>query len=918
MRASPYVCLALALAAPASAQDVSIPHQKFVLENGLEVVIHEDHSDPVVAVYVYYHVGSGRELPGRSGFAHLFEHLMFQGSENVGDDQHFKLVQEAGGTLNGTTNTDRTNYFETMPANQLELALWLEADRMGFLLPAITQEKLDNQREVVKNERRQNTENRPYGLVRETVARNLYPADHPYSWTTIGSMEDLNRATLEDVKNFFQRWYGPNNATLAIGGDVDTAAALALVKKYFGPIPRGPEVEQPKPRSAQLEHTKRVILEDRVKLPQLTYTWPTVEADHADEAALNLLASVLAGRKSAVLDRALTMEEQLASSVRCFHRSSEMAGTISITLRPQPGVSLDVLETRLGELLAGLAAEGVGNEVLERLKTVREVGVIRRLETVSGRTSRMADSNTYRGQADTVAWDLERHAAVTSADVVRVLREHVLDRPAVVVSVVPEGELQLVASGRNAEQSAREASFDRSLQPGPAPRKELRMPAVWHGTFANGVSVVGTRYDELPLTSFSLAVPAGRLMEDMSTLGLASMTADMLDEGTQRLTGTELRDELDALGATLFIRSGDDEITFGMNVLNKHLAAAVALLEEVLIEPRFAPDDFARRKQDRLTDLEVRPDNIRSIASDAWDALMYGTSSVAGMPDIGTPETIERMTVENVAAFWQRHGKPVGARLTFVGALDGAGVAALFDSLTARWKAPGAEAVPAAYAEVTMRFPAETRIYLVDKPGAAQSEIRIGHPGVSELDPDSYPLEILNYILGGSFSSRINLNLREDKGYTYGARSRFSGGLRPGPFTASSGVRTDVTAESVTELMKEIEGILDGVTEEELAFTRSALVQAMDRRFESTRSLQRHIGQISRYGYPDDYLSERLAILESLGQEGMKTLANEHLHPERMAILVVGDKERILEKLQALPYGEVIELDTEGRPLPGN
>jgi zinc protease len=915
MRAILLLTCALFAAVPAFAQELSIPHKKVELANGLDVIVHEDHSDPIVAVYVFYHVGSGREVPGRSGFAHLFEHLMFQGSANVGDDQHFKLIQEAGGTLNGTTNTDRTNYFETLPANQLELALWLEADRMGFLAPAITQEKLDNQREVVKNERRQNYENRPYGLEGETVVRNLYPPDHPYSWTTIGSMDDLNAASLEDVTGFLRRWYGPNNATLAIGGDVDTDEVLALVERYFGPIPRGPEVAKPAPRPANLASEKRIVLQDRVQLPQLSITWPTVAADHADEAALDLLARLLSSSKSAVLDKALTMDAQLASSVSAFHSAAELAGVFTITLRPQPGVTLDELEERADGLIAGVARDGVAPAVLERLKTVREASVVRGLETVGSRTSSLARDNTFRGQPDCVARDLARYRAVSADDVLRVLKAYVIDKPAVIVSVVPEGKPELCASGRTGAQRTAEAGLDRHAQPAPAAARPFRAPEVWRSTLANGTEVLGTRYDELPLTNVELHVPAGRLQEDPAHLGLASLTADLLDEGTRRLTSTELDDAFDALGANFSVSARDDDLVLALNVLDAHLDEAVALLEEVLLEPRLDQRDFERLKKERLTNIGVRADNIRSITGDAWNALMFGRESVQGLPSVGTAETVGRLTVADASGFWKEHATPHGSRLIYVGARDAAGVAKLFGTLAGRWREGKAVAASAPRPAPTPAA-AGRRVYLVDKPGAAQSEIRIGHPSVSALDPAFDKLEVLNYVLGGGFSSRINLNLREDKGYTYGARSGFAGDLRPGPFTASAGVHTAVTAPSVTEFLKELERIRSGVTAEELAFARSAMLQGMDRRFESTRALATYLDELGRYDRADDFLVQRRAMIETIGADELARLAAEYLHPERMTILVVGDKQKILPDLQALNLGEIVELDASGRPLP--
>ena len=913
------LCLPLfaSSAAPTAAQEVSIPYTKHVLENGLEVILHEDHSDPVVGVYVYYHVGSGREQPGKSGFAHLFEHMMFQGSQNVGDDQHFKLIQEAGGTLNGTTNTDRTNYFETLPSNQLELALWLEADRMGFLLPAMTQEKLDNQREVVKNERRQNYENRPYGLTSEVLARSLYPPEHPYSWTTIGSMDDLSAASLEDVADFFRRYYGPNNATLAIGGDIDPEVALAMVEKYFGAIPRGPEVADPEPRPVTLAHTKRVVIEDKVQVPELTLTWPTVEIGHADEAALDLLARLLAGSKSSILDQALTIDERLASQVSAFHGSRELAGTLSISLRPHPGISLTQLENRVRELIRRMAEEGVDGEALKRQQTRFEAFSIRRLETVGSRTSRLASDNTFFDDPGHVTKALQALLAVQPADVERALETYVSGKHSVVLSCVPEGQIDTAASGRTPAQLAEETQLDRTQKPAPAPEPGLRLPSVWHAELANGVAVIGTPYDELPLCSFTISVPAGHLRESMETLGLSSMVADLLDEGAGERDATELEDEIDGLGASLFVRSGDEEISITASMLERNAEAVVAIVADILLEPRFDEADLERLRAERLTQLESRADSIRAIAGDAWNAITYGSETLSGAPASGTPQTIAQLDVASVRSFWESFGTPVGARLSYVGPRDAEGVQQLFSDLAARWNARenGAEIVEASFSEPAPRFVEQTTIFLVDKAGAAQSEIRIGHPSVATPDPSWWPLQILNYGLGGSFSSRINMNLREDKGYTYGARSSFRGGKYPSPFVASAAVRTDVTAASVAEFLKELEGILQGPTEEEIAFTKSAMRQATARQFESTRGLMGYLDPIVEYGLPDDYLAGRMQQVDQANQQQLTELAKQSIDPSRLAILVVGDAALVREPLKELGVGSLVELDQQGRPI---
>jgi len=908
------LALVLTMNSSSNAQDLDVPFTKHVLDNGLEVVIHEDHSDPVVAVYIIFHVGSGREETGRSGFAHLFEHMLFQGSANVGDDAHFKIISEAGGTLNGTTNRDRTLYFETLPSNQLETAMWLEADRMGFLLPAMTQEKLDNQIEVVKNERRQNYENVPYRQSETALIKALYPAGHPYSWTTIGSHEDLSAAAMQDVHNFFRRWYGPNNATLAVGGDVDPEQVLALAEKYFGTIPRGPEVERPEAWEAELKETVRLVEEDKIKLPQLTMVWPTAVRDTKDEAALGMLASILSANKAAILDKALTIDETLVTRVSAYQSRDELSGEFRITVRSAPGVSLDTLELKIDELLHQLARDGVDRDQLRRMQNRYEANEINRLETVSSRTSALCDANAFLGDPGRMDERLKRALDVNTHKVESVLKKYILDKPKVIVSVVPEGALHMAASGRTPEQMTVEDTFDRGQQPAPGPVANFRPPEVWHDTLANGVEVTGTRYTELPLISLQLAVSAGHLREDMDQLGLASLTASLMNEGTTSLDTIELQNKLDELGASLRVYSSGDEIGISLRTLKRHLPAASELLTDIVQNPRFAEDDFARIKEQRIASLETRGDSIRTIAGNAWNQLMYAEGEVAGMPSAGTLDTVPNLTVEDVRAFHQRHVVPGGARLSVVGDVDPTELRTLFAGLSSSWQGTALEPIP------TERRPqiASTQVYLVDKPGAAQSEIRIGHPTVAATHPDDYPISVMNYSLGGTFSSRINMNLREDKGYTYGARSRFGTGMRTGTFTASSGVRTDVTKESVVEFMKELRTIHDGFTEDEVAYTKDALVQAMNRQYESVGALSGLVNSIGRYGRPDDFLVQRLSFLDTVGKSQLDQLAKTYVDPDKMIILVVGDAEIVREGLAELGFGEPIELDIDGNLLNDN
>ncbi len=899
-----------------------VPYRKHVLPNGLELILHEDHSDPVVAVYVYYHVGSAREERGRSGFAHLFEHMLFQGSEHVSDNGHFKLIQEAGGSLNGTTNQDRTNYFETLPAKELELALWLESDRMGFLLPAMTQEKLDNQREVVKNERRQSYENRPYGLVHEAILCELYPPEHPYSWPTIGSMKDLESATLEDVAGFFRRFYGPNNATLAIGGDIDPEATLALVDKYFGSLPRGPDVPRAAPRPAPLAHEKRVVLEDRVQLPQLTLTWPTVEAGHADEAALDLLADVLSANRCSILDRVLLVEEELASVVLVGHGAGELAGDLTVTLRPRPHVSLDQLERRVDELLARMHAGGpggIGDERLTRLKARREGLFVRSLETSAGRTDRLAHDNCFFGDPGRARKELEHLRAVRADDVLRVAKRYICEKPRVVVSVVPQGQLHLAAQGgvaadRDDPGGAGDAAaaLDRSERPGSGRERALSELEFWQTRFMSGVSVIGTPFTKVPLVRFSLAVPAGRLFEEQHQVGLAELTARMLEEGSGDLSGPELDDALDGLGADLSIDATDEEIVLRLGVLAQNTERAADILSTLVLSPRFSERDFERVRRQLLVDIDTRSDNIGSVASDVFRRVVFG-EGVAGAPPLGTRETVSSLSADDVRAFWRAHSRPTAARLCYVGPAGPVEVAELFARLDRSWSAgpaaqPDAAALPASVER------AEPRVFLVDKPGAKQSELRIGHLGVARSHADFQPLTALNFALGGGFTSRINLNLREDKGYTYGARSLLRGNRFIGDFVVATAVHTEVTASAVSEVLKELEKIRSGVSEEETEFVRRSLSQALYQAYESVRAKLLLLEDVSLYG-TRELPSQRLSRLRSMRAVDLSGLALKHLRSRDLVILVVGDKEKIIESLRGFSLSEVVELDLAGREL---
>ncbi|AKD04427.1 pitrilysin family protein [Pontibacter korlensis] len=909
--------------------ELVIPYTKYKLPNGLTLIVHEDHSDPVVHVDVTYHVGSAREEVGKSGFAHFFEHMMFQGSDNVADEEHFKIVSESGGTLNGTTNRDRTNYFETLPSNQLETALWLEADRMGFLLDAVTQPKFEVQRETVKNERGQNYDNRPYGLVYEMTSKNLYPYGHPYSWTTIGYIEDLNRVNVNDLKNFFLRWYGPNNATLTVGGDVKPAEVVKLVEKYFGSIPAGPAVQDMTPQVAQLDKDRYVSYEDNIRFPMLRMTYPVPESGHKDEPALDVLAEILGQGKTSIFYKNF-VKEQKAMQASVYNSTSELAGEFSITVMAYPNTPLAQSEELARQSIAEFEKRGINDEDLQRFKAQAESSLINRMASVSGKVSQLAYYETFRNNANYIQEELKRIQSVTKEDVQRVYTQYIKGKPAVILSVVPKGKSELLAKADNytvskdgytAEADAYSGlkytkavdTFDRSKRPGAGENPIVHVPDYYTGKFKNGLKLIGTNTNEIPTVTLQLSIKGGHRLEanTPAKAGVASLTAGMLNEDTQNYTSEQFSNELDKLGSSIRIGSGNSETYVIVQSLKKNLDKTLALLEERLFRPKFASEDFERLKKQQLEAIANQATQPTAIANNVYSKLLYGDGHIMAVPSSGTTETVENITLEDVKKFYNDYYSPSVAQMVVVGDISEKELMGKLSFLK-KWKKKNVK-LPA-----DMKAPAidKTRIYLVDKPDAAQSEIRIGYVAMPfDATGDYYKANLMNYNLGGAFNSRINLNLREDKGYTYGARSYFSGSEYAGPFTASAGVRADATAESVTEFMKELTNFQkNGVTTEELKFMKSSIGQADARQYETPYQKAGFLGRILEYDLSKDYVKEQTEILNNITEQEIDALAAKNLPVNNMHIVVVGDKKTVLPKLQALNY-EIVELDTDGNPI---
>ena len=907
-----------------------IPFSKYLLPNGMQVILHEDHSDPLVHVDVTYHVGSAREEIGRSGFAHFFEHMMFQGSDHVADEQHFKLVTEAGGTLNGTTNSDRTNYFETVPNNQLETALWLESDRMGFLLDAVTQKKFEVQRATVKNERGQNYDNRPYGLVNEKIARALYPYGHPYSWSTIGDLVDLDRVNVDDLKQFFMRWYGPNNATLTIAGDINQAEALKLAEKYFGSIPRGPEVKGMDKKPVVLDNNRYISYEDNIKFPLIVLTFPSVAGRHPDEPALDALAQLMGGTKNSIIYQTF-IKSSKAIEAEASHPTMELAGNFELVVKAMPGSNLAETEKLLRACISEFEKTGFSSEALERFKATMEASFISSAATVSGKASRLAAYNTFVGNPDYLDQEWQAYKKLTIDDLKRVYNQYIKNKPSVVLSVVPKGMTNLVAAPDNFSPKPTNPSdadhkeyqglsykkpvdaFDRSKQPAPGKSPVMNLPTLWRASFENGMQIIGTQSQEIPAVSFQLSIPCGHRFETPEKAGIAYMMAKLLDESTQKRTAEQISEALEALGSEISIIPGPQDITINVYSLTKNLGATLNILEEKMFMPAFKSEEFDRLKTEQLQTLEDQSTRPVVIANNVFSKLLYPAGSIMALPTLGTSTTVKNITLVDVQDYYNRLWSANLAALVVVGDVSKDELLSKVDFLK-KWQNKKSVFPDAA---VTAP-PTKVKLYLVNKEKAAQSEIRIGYLSMPfDAIGDFYKSTIMNFPLGGAFNSRINLNLREDKGWTYGARSFFSGSRYIGPYTASAGVKASATDSSVVEFVKEINKFREsGITEEELQFTRLSLGQSEALKYESLFQKAGFLKRIVDFNLPESFTQEQSRILSTIQKQEIDALAKSKLDLSRMVICVVGDKAKIAPGLSKIGY-EIVELDSNGELVSG-
>jgi zinc protease len=909
-----------------------IPYVKYKLSNGLTVIINEDHSDPIVHVELTYHVGSNRETPRRTGFAHFFEHMMFQGSQNVADEEHFKIIQGSGGDMNGTTNRDRTNYFETVPSNMLETALWLEADRMGFLLPAFTQKKFETQRATVKNEKDQRYAN-GYGMLPEIQDQTLYPYGHPYSWQTIGYVDDLNEADSNDLKNFFLKWYGPNNAILVISGDVNPEEAIALVEKYFGSINKGVDVPMLSKKTVTLEEIKINTIEAKVQMPISSITYPSVATFHNDEAPLDILASILSDGKSSYLYKQF-VDDGSAIQASCSNRTYEIAGEFNFLIATYPseigGLSEKEIRERLEKAFLDFETNGFTDEDLNRIKKDLVASYYGILETVASKASVLTSYEMLLSNRDfTIQDDINRYEKVTKADIMRVYNMYIKNKNYVCINIVPHPDY---VANKNAkikpyesvnpylnvkpDKSAYQglvytpnvdpAGFDRSKKPVIQAAKPVIVPEFYKTTFENGIKIIGSKSSETPRVYISMDIKGGHLFEtDKIKNGTASFLAAMMNEGTTTKTAVEVENKLKELGSEIVFGGGGNSISAYVECYNDKITETMELFEDLFFNPRFEEKDFKTNKKAILQSISGNAYSGSYHAQKNLNEMFFGTDNPIGQMTLSNYSQASKITLEDIKAFHKNFLSPNLTNITIIGDVD---QETALKGLSGLKKWQNKNLILPKYD----KFPAQVgkpQVFLINEDYAKQTDLTIAFRSIpSEIFGDYLKASVMNFALGGAFNSRLNLNIREDKGWTYGIRSGFSTPSMgyPSVYYVAAGVKTSATDSSILEALREIKNYADnGITDDELVFTKKSLLGGEALRYESPSGKLGFLGTINNFNLDKDYNQKRADIIKNITKEEINAMAKKILVLDNMIIMCVGDDVKIIEGLNKLGYGKV-------------
>jgi len=908
-----------------------IPFTKFkLLSNDLTLIIHEDHSDPIAHVQVSYHVGSARESIRNSGFAHFFEHMMFQGSKNVEDEEHFKIISEAGGTNNAFTSFDKTVYFETAPANLTETMLWLEADRMGTHLEGFTEKKFNNQRDAVKNEKRQRYDNQPYGMLNEELFKTLF-ANHPYEWTPIGFVDDLDIASFDDLRNFFLRWYGPNNAILTVSGDVNPEEVKSWVEKYFGGIQKGPEVRKQRAARPILPSNQYREIKDNIFLPLNVYAFPTVPSYHKDQPALDVFSYIFGGSNNSILYKNLVKTKD-AVQANSSHFSLELSGVFSINVVSSlNGLSRNEIETKVMNCFDEFEKTGITEEQLQMAKNSFRANYISSLESISGRSLIIAEWNTLLNKKWNGQDEINRYQNVSADDVLNVYRRYIKGKKFVNINVVRDQNIEETKDNEksksinpyagvpkkkdpqylNLSYHPPKDNFDRSIRPKIATEakgSELSVPDFYTKKFDNGLQLIGTESNEVPMVYLSLDIDGAHQLEDGKKVktGVSALTSYMMGEGTKDISTEEFSKKLDLLGANLYFSAGNDQSGAFLSCPVENFDEALNLFKESLLRPRFDEEDFERIKNQALESVKNQKTRPSTMANKAFSKLLWG-KSVLGTYYTGNYKDIKKITLADVKEFYKKFYSPNVSRIMVVGNIP-QDVAIAKLSFLSEWQNKNVS-IPNLGQPI---LPKKTTIYLIDKPYAAQSRIVAGFPAPKfDYNGDHFKCDIMNFSLGGAFNSRINLNLREDKGYTYGARAGFIGDKDYGLYRFSSDVKKRATDSSIIELITEITNFKNsGITDEELSFTKKALVLSEALDYETPSKKLRFLNSILQYNMPKDYPSIQKQIVENISKAEVNELANKYLKPDNMIIVVVGHAYKIKPNLEKLGF-DIVEMEVD-------
>jgi zinc protease len=885
----------------AFAQDIKIPYEKFVLPNGLTVIVHEDHKAPIVALNIWYHVGSKNEKPGKTGFAHLFEHLMFGGSENL-KGRYIDAMERVGATdLNGTTNSDRTNYFEDVPTSALEYALFVESDRMGHFYKTINKETLDLQRGVVQNEKRQG-DNQPYSIARYLITENTYPMGHGYSWTTIGSMEDLNAASLADVQEWFKTYYGPSNAILVIAGDIDVKTAREKIDKYFGDIPAGPPIAHQNEWVAKMTGVHRQQAQDRVPVARVFNIWNTPEYGQADTDYLDLVSDVLAAGKDSRLYKRLIYDEQIATSVTSGISPNEIGGQFSIGASAKPGGTLDAINKDVQEELDRFLKDGPTAEELERVKTSYEANLVRGLDRIGGfggKSDILARGQVFTGNPDEYLVSLDRVRKATSEDLRDAARRWLSDG-LYQLEVTPYPEYQVAGPGA-----------DRSKLPEVGATPNVKLPAFERMTLSNGLKVVLAERHELPLINFTMLVDAGTSADNAATPGAAGMTSALLTSGTDKYNALQISDEIQRLGAEIQADSGLDSSTVYLSSLKSKLGASLALFSNILLHPSFPQEDFARQQKLQIAAIQRAKSSPNAMANRVITPALYGKEHPYGL--VLNEAGVAKLTRDTIAQFHDTWYRPNNATLVIVGDTTLGDIKPQLEKAFASWKlgATAKKSIP------KVEAPKQTEVYLIDKPGAAQSFILAGTIAPPRNNPQEIPLGIWNDVLGGTFGGRVNMNLREDKHWSYGARTTFLFARGDSVWVTQAPVQTDKTKESVVELGKEFRGVFGArpITEDELTKDKANRTLRLAGSRETMAEVSDAIENIVQYRLPDDYFSTYASKVRALTTNDLTGAGKSFLNSDHLVWVVVGDLSKVEAGIRELNLGAVHVVDADGKAV---